>query len=192
MIATVADYRSVTGESFPIDATVQANLARAQRKIEGMTGRLFDQVERTEALAAADGAVWPKAYPIVSVSLPTTATVSGDALSILTGTTSGLDVLYEVAGLNPDRLPVAYQLVTYVGGYATSADAPVELIDAICELAQRYSQPANTAAVPAGTNSVSVGNQSYSGGTLGGASKIPPALKADILRFRHIRARMAD
>lgn len=184
MIVDWATYKDVTGDTFTAQSKAEAMLARAQARIEDLTERKFDLLERTESLPAMDGKVWPRAYPVASVSLPTTATVSADGLSIIVATPSW-------AGLSSFTVDRQFQLITYIGGL-TALTVPVGLLDAICELAQRYCQPANTAGVPAGVTSVSVNGQSYSGGVLGGAASIPPALRAEINRYRHVRARMAD
>lgn len=185
MIVDWATYKDVTGDIFTAQIKAEAMLTRAQARIEGLTGRKFDLLERTESLPVMDGKVWPRAYPIASVSLPTTATVSADGLSIAVAVPSwaGLSCMLTI-----DR---QYQMITYIGGL-TALTAPVGLLDAICELAQRYCQPANTAGVPAGVTSVSVNGQSYSGGVLGGAASIPPALRSEINKYRHVSARMAD
>lgn len=196
MIVDVAAYRQVTGDAFPADAVVLTNLARAQSRVERRTGRLFDKVERTESLPVRDGLVWPTAYPIASVSLPATAVVTDDKLAIKLNVTNWQDDPALVS-LTDGATP-AYYAVTYVGGFtpATTSylagEAPVELVDIICELAQRYAMPANTAAVPAGATSLSVNGQSVSGGRLGGSSSIPPALATSIRRFNHITQRMGD
>jgi hypothetical protein len=192
VIVDWATYKLVTGDAITAEATALANLARAQRRAEDATGRLFDKVERTETLPIIDGKVWPSAYPVVSVSVPSTATVDASALSISTGVTDLADVYAEVFS---ERCPWAadrsYLLVTYIGGYEL-ATAPVGLVDAICEIAQRYSMPANTVGVPAGATSVQVGGQSYSGGTLGGSGALPLSIRNTLTKFQHIAQRMAD
>lgn len=193
MIATWADYKEVTGDTATAEGLVNSRLLRAQRRAEDFTGRLFDQVERTESLPIIDGKVWPKAYPVVSVSLPETAAVAPDSLSIDSGQTSVVDALSDVLGLNEARITGdrPQLLVTYVGGYAVGT-APEGLVEVICEIAQRYSLPANTVGVPAGATSVQVGKQSYSGGALGGSSKLPLSIRNELTKYRHIRLRMAD
>lgn len=189
MITDWVTYKNVTGDTFTAQATVEANLLRAQSRVEGRTGRLFDLAERTESLPVHDGKVWPSAYPVASVSLPATATVTDDKLSINVLTTSWQDDPALVAFSETADPP--YNLITYVGGYAAGA-APVELVDIVCEIAQRYGQPANTAGLPAGASSVSAGGQSYAGATLGGASALPPHLKQAIRAFDHPNKRAAD
>jgi hypothetical protein len=191
VIATVADYRNVTGEAFPPDPTVLVNLQRAQSRVEDLTERLLDTAVRTESVEVRDGKAYPKAYPVTAVTTPATSVPSPDGKYIVTNTTNWQDQISQMLGASDVLADPVFVLFTYTGGYA-AGQAPVGLVEAICELAQRYGQPANTAAVPAGVNSVGLGNQSYSGGTLGGSSKIPPALKADIRRYRHIVSRMAD
>lgn len=189
MIATVADYRKVTGDAFPDDATVTANLARAQDKVEERTGRKFDLAARTESLPAIDGLAWPSAYPVISVALPAGATVTDDGLAVKIAPTNWLNdpaLVPFTSGMTPPQY-----LVTSTGGYAPGA-APIDLIDVICEVAQRYAIPANTAAVPAGATSISVNGQSVSGGVLGGSSALTPALKNAIRRFNHISQRIGS
>jgi hypothetical protein len=193
VIADWATYKQVTGDTVTDEETANANLVRAQKRAEERTGRLFDRAEYTESLPIIGGKVWPSAYPVVSVTLPETAAVDGNALSISTGVADHYDVFEEVTQatgipLVGDRSQL---LVTYVGGYATGA-APVDLVEVICEMAQRYTMPANTVGVPAGATSVQVGGQSYSGNILGGASSLPLAIRNTLDRFRHVRLKMAD
>jgi hypothetical protein len=190
VIADYATYTLVTGDVFTDPVTVAAALERAQQRVEGMTGRKLEQGAYTESLAQRDGLVWPSATPVVSVSLPDSAAVAENGISITVTSSNWLSDPTLVPFLS--NQPTSYLLVTYVGGYASAADAPVELIDCICELAQRYCLPANTAAIPAGATSVSVNGQAFSGAQLGGASSIPPALKKRIHAFDHIDKRMAD
>src|SRR4051812_36827124 len=104
MITDWATYKAVTGDVFTSQAQAEACLARAQRTIESRTGRLFDQAERTESLPVSDGKVWPSAYPLVSVSVPDTASVDGDGLSLSTGTTDLASTLVNALGFNEARL----------------------------------------------------------------------------------------
>lgn len=189
MIVSYQTYCDVTGDTFTPQARVEANLVRAQAKVEDRAERAFELAERTESLPVVDGKAWPKAYPITSVSLPSGAAVSADGLSLMLSPSNWLSdpVMADAAGLTPAD-PTHY-LFTYVGGYAPGA-VPVDLVDIICEVAQRYSLPANTAAVPAGATSINVNGQGISGGVLGGASALTPALKASIARYKHVNARM--
>jgi hypothetical protein len=190
MIVDWATYKLVTGDRFSAEADVLVALARAQSKAEEITERKFDAGERTEPLSVDEGGnVWPAAYPIASVSLPTTATVADDAKSIKTGTTSWQDA---VSALLPSAASAAVrprELVTYVGGYASVSEAPTGLTDAICELAHRYLNPADMSTVPAGATSISATGQSVSGGKLGGAASIPPALRQELHKYDHINKR---
>ena len=80
--------------------------------------------------------------------------------------------------------------VTYTGGYDSGTPAPVGLVDAICELAHRYLNPADMSTTPAGATSLGAGGQSVAGRRLGGAASLPPALRAEFLKFRHISGRL--
>jgi len=203
VIATIADYRAVTGDAVTLDADVTAALVRAQARAEELAERQFDLMERTEAaMLDKDGHLWPLAYPIASVSLPLGATVADDGLSIAQpGSFPDYGELFEdVWGFPVDQLPgstytaARFVLTTYTGGYA-SGTAPQGLVDAICELASRYVAPADTRGVPAGVTSISLGGsagQSYSGRALGGSSAVPASLRAAIRAYRHVQARAAD
>lgn len=186
MIVDVVTYRQVTGDTWTDDATVTANLERAQSRVEDRTERLFDVVERTESCPVIDGLAYPRAYPIASVTVPDGAVVTPNGLTLSVAPQNWLD--------DPSLVPFVgtgiqqYATVTYTGGLAT---VPVELADLICELAQRYSTPANTAAVPAGVTSVGINGQTFSGPSLGGSSALPATLKRDIRRFDHLRKRLA-
>jgi hypothetical protein len=188
VIVSWATYKDVTGDTATTEAIAVARLARAQKRAEDVTGRQFDLVERTESVPIIDGKVWPSAYPIASVSVPDTATVDDDKLSITTGVTTPVDSDLLWTCTTDDR---PHLLVTYIGGY-TADTAPVTLAEIICEIAHRYSIPANTVGVPGGTTSVRVGNQGYSGGPIGGSSALPQAIRNQLIKYLHIRARMAD
>lgn len=188
MIIDWATYKLVTGDTFSSQADAEGALLRAQRKAEEITGRLFDKAERTETLPADDqGKVWPKAYPIESVSVPATAVLADDGQSLLVaGDTTwwqGLPV-----GMTLSQRP--RYAVTYIGGYDDTNPAPTGLQDAICELAHRYRNPADTTTLPAGTRSVAATGQSASGGKLGGSGQVPPELRDTIRQFRHVSARL--
>lgn len=193
MIVDEAMYRDVTGDTFTDQDKVLRMLARAQSRAEEITERKFDKIERTETvIVESDGLSWPAAYPVESVSVPSTATVSDDKISIRTGQATWIDALSGLFpyGVDADR-PVA--AITYVGGWGAPVDgvgeAPTELTDAICELAHRYCEPANTTTVPAGATSLGSRGQSVSGGRLGGSSSIPGPLRATIRKFLHVHAR---
>jgi hypothetical protein len=191
MIVDWATYKLVTGDRFSAEADVVAALARAQSKAEERTGRHFDLLERTESLAVDEGGfVWPSAYPVTGVSLPTTATVGDDGMSIKTGTVSWQDAVSDLLPAVVSRAGRPRVLVTYTGGYATPADVPTGLTDAISELAQRYLNPADTSTIPAGATAVGATGQNISGGKLGGAASIPPALRQELDRFEHISKRL--
>lgn len=189
MIVDWATYKIVTGDTFSSQADAEAALARAQRKAEEITERLFDKAERTETLPADDqGKVWPKAYPIASVSVPAAAVIADDGLSILAAGTTWMDALATIVPtLRIDR---PRYLVTYIGGYDNTTPAPTGLQDAICELAHRYRNPADTTTLPAGARAVAATGQSASGGRLGGSGQVPPELRDTIRQFRHVTARL--
>jgi hypothetical protein len=189
VIADWATYKLVTGDRFSEEADVLGALARAQSRVEEITGRLFDKVERTESLPVdSEGLAWPSAYPVAAVTAPAGAAVSDDSLAIKTTTTSWVDAIAAVIpGLVADRPRV---LVTYTGGYDGTTPPPTGLTDAICELASRYLEPADTRTMPAGATSLGSRGQNVSGGRLGGSSSIPPALMTEIKKFRHIKARL--
>lgn len=189
MIVSWATYKAITGDTVTPQATAEANLVRAQQRVEDRAERKFDREERTESLQVIDGKVWPKAYPIASVSLPDGATVSPDARSIAVSSPNYLDTCARLGILTAaDRAVV---LTTYVGGYATD-EVPSDLVDIICEIAERYAMPAKTVGVPAGATAVGVNGQSYSGPVLGGSSALTPSLKNQIDRYKHIASRLAD
>lgn len=189
MIADWATYKLVTGDTFSSQADAEAALARAQSKAEEITGRLFDKAERTETFAADDqGKVWPSAQPIAAVSSPTTAAITDDGLSIMV-VSSGSWWLTQ--GWWGDALSERPRYaVTYTGGYDGSTPAPTGLVDAICELAHRYRNPADMSTTPAGATSLGAGGQSVAGRRLGGSASLPPALRAEFLKFRHISGRL--
>lgn len=189
MIVDWTTYKLVTGDRFSAEADAVAALQRAQSRAEEITERVFDKGERTESLQVDEsGQVWPKAYPIESVSVPTTATVGDTGQSITTGGSSWVDALATIVpALRAERPRV---LVTYVGGYDETTPAPTGLVDGICELAHRYLNPADTATVPAGAKSLGSRGQSVSGSRLGGAASVPPELRDALRQFRHVAARM--
>jgi hypothetical protein len=189
MIVDWVAYTDITGDTFTAQAKAERNLARAQSRIEEITGRQFDKEERTESLSVVDGLVWPLAYPVESVSLPTGATVRDDQLSIVIGTTIWQDALADILPGYPAQAARPRVLVTSVGGYDALTPPPTGLVDVICELASRYNNPADTTTIPAGATSVGTAGQSVSG-RLGGAASIPPTLMTEIKKFRHITARM--
>lgn len=205
MIATVADYRLVTGDTVTLDADVTVALGRAQVRAEELCERQFDLSARTEtAPIDKDGHIWPLAYPITAVTVPAGSTIADDGLSILSPsavTSTGFADLFEdVWGFPVDQLPGSHftpartVLTSYTGGYAPGT-APQGLVDAICELASRYAAPADTRGVPAGVTSVTTGGaatQSFSGRALGGSSSIPASLRVAIRAYRHVQARSAD
>lgn len=201
MIATLADYRLVTGDTVTLDATVTTLLARAQARAEELCGREFDAAARTETLPVDDdGRVWPIAYPVTAVTAPVGATPDTDGIGVVTTSAGDFSGLFEdvwgfpVTALPGSGLDVTTVAVTYTGGYALGT-APQGLVDAVCELASRYAAPADTRGVPAGVTSVTLGgdaSQSYSGRALGGSSGVPSALRQQILRYRHAHARRAD
>jgi hypothetical protein len=188
-------YRDVTGDTFTDQTKVLRMLARAQARAEEVTERKFDKVERTETLTIeADGLSWPSAYPVVSVSIPSTAVISDDAISIRTGQATWASALAALYVVSPVIAAAASVLVTYVGGWdapvAGVGTAPTGLTDAICELAHRYCEPANTTTVPAGATSAGNRGQSVSGGRLGGSSSIPGPLRATLRGYLHAHARL--
>lgn len=205
MIATVADYRLVTGDTVTLDADVTVALGRAQVRAEELCERQFDLSARTEtAPIDKDGHIWPLAYPITAVTVPAGSTIADDGLSILSPgavTSTGFADLFEdVWGFPVDQLPGSHFTpartvpTSYTGGYAPGT-APQGLVDGICELASRYVVPADTRGVPAGVTSVTTGGaatQSFSGRALGGSSGIPASLRAAIRAYRHVQARSAD
>lgn len=190
MIVDLVTYRDITGDTFTADDKVLRMLARAQGKAEEITGRLFDRLERTESLPVDDqGKVWPSAYPIADpVASPSSATVTDDGMSIRVS-----DGAAWWAGL-----PTGWSLserpryaVTYTGGYDGIVTPPTSLVDAICELAHRYCNPADTTTVPAGATSLGASGQSVAGPRLGGSASVPPALRAELLKFQHIAGRLS-
>lgn len=188
MIVDWDTYKDVTGDTFTEQAKAERMLARAQSKAEEVTERLFDRAERTETLPADDqGKVWPKAYPIAAVASPTDVPISDDGLSILVAANTvwwqGLPALLSLS----ERPRYA---VIYTGGYDDTVKAPTGLTDAIYELAHRYCNPADTTTVPAGATSLGAGGQSAAGPRLAGSASLPPALRAELLKFRHIAARL--
>jgi hypothetical protein len=190
MIVDEATYRLVTGDRFSVSADVLAALARAQSRAEELTERTFDKAEYTESLPVDQGGyVWPSAYPVASVSLPVGATVGDGAISIKANVTSWQDAVSDLLPAVTVTAARPRALVTYIGGYDATTKAPTGLADAICELAHRYLNPADMSTIPAGAASISATGQSASGGKLGGAASIPPALKQDIHRFDHISKR---
>lgn len=189
MIVDWATYKLVTGDRFSAEADVVTALQRAQDRAEEITERLFEKIERTESLQVDEtGQVWPKAYPVESVSLPTTATVGDTGQSIKTSGTTWVDALATIVpSLQVDRPRV---LVTYVGGYDEVTKPPTGLVDGVCELAHRYLNPADTTTVPAGTKSIGSRGQSVSGSRMGGAASVPPELRDALRQFRHVAARL--
>lgn len=189
MIVDWATYKLVTGDRFSTQVDAEAALARAQQRAEEVTGRAFDKAEYTESLQVDEaGRVWPKAYPVASVSVPGTATVGDTGQFITTGGTTWVDALATIVPSLQVEWPRV--LVTYVGGYDDTTKAPTGLVDGICELAHRYLNPADTTTVPAGAKSLGASGQSVAGGRLGGAASIPPELRDALRQFAHIGARL--
>jgi hypothetical protein len=185
-------YRDVTGDTFTDTTKVLRMLARAQARAEEATERKFDKIERTETLTVeSDGLSWPAAYPVISVSIPSTATISDDKISIATGQVSWASTLGALYG-SPIFANPATVAVTYIGGWDAPVSgvgtAPTGLTDAICELAHRYCEPANMTTVPAGATSLGSRGQSVAGGRLGGSSSIPGPLRATLRGYRHVHA----
>jgi hypothetical protein len=191
MIVDWETYKDLTGDVFTEQAKAERNLARAQQRAEEMTGRKFDRAEYTEALTVDEaGRVWPSATPVASVSVPITATVGDDALSIATGTVTWADAVAGTLPAYPAQVARPRVLVTYVGGYDAVTPSPTGLVAAICELAHRYNFPADMTTVPAGATSVSATGQSVSGSRLGGSASVPPALRAEIMKHQHLGGRL--
>lgn len=167
-ICSRAQYRNLTNDLASFDGDVDEALANAQATLEFETDRLFEQATRTEVLRVdVDGYVYPKALPIVSVSVPANTTIDGDR--VLAGVSS-LTVLLTA---NSDIS------LTYVGGY-TAANMPKSLIKLVARMA--YAELFFESPFPKGATRVKVGDVEYAGENLG--ADPDSRLARDIRRWR--------
>lgn len=185
MICSRAQYRAITRDFASADADVDEALARAQSRCEELTERLWEKAERTETLEVRTGGyVYPKAYPVESVSVPDNAVVSDGQTGIYVGISAGL-AWDSVTGAPAVRTTS----VTSVGGYEDD-EMPAEIVEAVAELAQYKLNPPTGIGIPAGATSIGGAGQSVAGRRLGGAGALPPTVKDSFFRWRHVAARM--
>lgn len=150
-ICSRAKYREITGDTTTSDADVDSALADAQEDLEEQTDRFYESATRTESLLLdKDGYVYPKALPVVSVSVPTVTTVDGNR--VLIGS------LINISEVVDTRVSV-----TYVGGYA-AADLPFRLVKLVARMA--YADIHFNPDTPSGATSVKVGDVAFSGSRL--------------------------
>lgn len=144
-------YREITGDITSEDSVVDAELAYAQQDLEERTDRLYESATRTESLLLdREGYVYPKALPVVSVSIPTQSAVDGNR--VLIGS------LVNISNSADTRVSV-----TYVGGYAEGA-FPIGLVELVAAMA--YQRLHRITDLPLGVTSVKVGDVAYSGKNL--------------------------
>lgn len=182
-LVTVAAYQDATGDTTTATATVATALTDAQRLLEEYLGRPLEKATRTERVrifTEQRGQVaYPQVTPLVSVSAPSGAEISGAA----------------VLGATPASSPSfladrpAYGEVTYVGGFDPAEDdlaavtyVPRTLLRAIARAAYGLLHPPATTA-PVGAQSVQVGDVSVSFGP-GGATADEVSWPASVRRWR--------
>ncbi len=185
-IATLADYRDLVNDSFSTPENVTAMLARAESIVVRRTERHWEQGTYTEQLRLYDnGLVYPSDTPIVSVSDPAGAIITGNAIGSGSWT-------WPTINLEPDFFSqTVYPLVSviYVGGYAPGT-FPEELLAVQCEIAQFKLSPPSMVGVPAGAQQIKVSTrgQGFSGVRMGGSSALPPSIRATLRELKVRRA----
>lgn len=152
-IVTIAEYRSVTGDTATASGTVQEWLDDTEQELAEFLDRplYFDGTERVRINVERRGlVVYPRATPILDGG---TLTVAGNAL----------------VGASPVDEPFstsdpAYAEVTYEGGW-TAATLPRAIRNDVC-WAVRRAVRGEAARLPVAATSVSLGDASVSfGGT---------------------------
>lgn len=181
-IATLADYRDLVDDTFSTPEDVTAALARAEGVVVRRTERHWVQAQYTERLRLyQDGLVYPSDTPIVSVSDPAGATITGNAIGSGSWT-------WPTANLEPDFFstnPLPLVSVTYVGGYLPGT-FPEELVAVQCEIALLKLNPPSMVGVPAGAQQIrtSTRGQGFSGVRMGGSSALPPSIRATLRELK--------
>ena len=170
-IVTIAEYRSVTGDTATASGTVADWLDDTEADLEEFLGRPlhFSGSERCRIVAERRGpCVYPLAIPIIDGG---TLTVAGSAL----------------VGASPasDPFPTtdpAYADVTSEGGW-TAATLPRAIRNDVC-WAVRQAVRGETARIPAGATSVAVGDASVSFGAVGAADQADARWSRQTRRYR--------
>lgn len=171
-VATLADYRRITRDMLSYDGEVLAELAAAQKIVEEQTDRKFESATRTETLYQyADGRVYPSALPLVSVSVPSGATIDGNSIrtpSVFSDITINSDYF------NNTYIPQV--TVTYIGGN-TAGNFPQEIVRIICQIAE-FNLVSNSTLfqVPAGATSIKTGDVQILGKNLGDNTDLPSSI----------------
>lgn len=179
---TLAQYVTHTGDTVSPSATVEANLAVAERMVEDYLRRELASAERSEEMKVwPNGLVYPKHVPVTSVQASARYEVKNEA--IIKYVTPD-DLVSEVVGnwSDPDdgyphSRPTA--TVTYVGGW-TSETMPVSIVRVVALAAQALTVPGTAPKLgvkqaSVGDVSVTYANDSGSNGTEALDSLVPLA-----------------
>ncbi len=147
-LVTIARYRSVTGDTATLDATVQTALTDAENTVEAYLGRPLAATDRVETVSIfSNGRGYPQVTPVTSITSPATTTNNGYAMTFSAVT-------------DWDDPPYGATTVTYSGGW-TASTIPFVIVQVICALANAQVIP-TVSAVPAGATSFSAGELSVS------------------------------
>lgn len=177
-IATLADYRDLVSDTFSSPEDIAVALGRAEQIVVRRTERHWVLGAYTEKLRLyPDGLVYPSDTPLVSVSDPAGATINGNAIGSGSWT-------WPTVNLEPDFFsgnPVPLVSTTYVGGYAPGL-FPEELVAVQCEIALFKLNPPSMIGVPVGAQQIktSTKGQGFAGVRMGGASALPPSIRATL------------
>lgn len=183
-IATLADYRELTGDNYSTSEAVTAMLPRTEAIVVRRTERHWVLATYTEELRLyQDGLVYPSDTPITAVINPAGGTISGNGKAIGSGSWT-----WPTINLEPDFFTQAEYptvTVTYTGGYAPG-QFPEELVAAQCELTLYKLSPPQMVGVPAGTQQIRVSTkgQGFAGVRMGGSSAIPPSIRATLRELK--------
>lgn len=178
---TIAKYRVHTGDDTTPGTFVSGALVEAEELLEGELRRKLASESRTEAVRiAADGSVYPPAYPITAA---TGLTIDGRRL---VGATPDLDTF--VALIDSWADTVRRATVTWTGGFtAADGDAPLPRVleHALYDIARGLVE---SAPVPAlvGASAASVGDVSVSWPVpTGGLDALAPGLTQRVGKYRN-------
>lgn len=179
-LCTLAQYHTFTGDSTRSDADVTAALANAQTEIEELTERKFELATRTETLVVqSNGCVYPSAYPVTSVTLPSTAVINSPAVIVTSVACPPWD-LSTVGNPGPTT-----QSVTYTGGYAA---VPRKLQRLCAQMAQYLLTPSDP--VGQATEVSTEDLEGYATPPLAVLTEWPPSILRQINRWRHIKTKL--
>lgn len=179
MICELADYRRITRDAINYDGDVTAALVEAQNIVEQRTERFYESATRTEKLYRyPDGAVYPLATPITSVSVPVGATINGNAVTGTAWSYGDAAVNWYLTDMSFNSLPVE---ITYIGGYAPG-NIPAAIVKVTAEIAKISLSP--LALLPAGASSIAVGDVNISGSNLGGLGSLPSSITRTLREWK--------